>query len=92
MARCFGRIILFTNVADGTVGFAASVEQQGLLVGEYFELAPLYCLDSDFVQQKDVDSEFVQPLNEGEQGVALLVVGCHKICRNGYHLGVVVHS
>ena len=54
MARCFGRIILFTNVADGIVGFAASVEQQYLLVGEYFELLTLYCLDFDFC---------VQPLN-----------------------------
>jgi hypothetical protein len=92
MARCFGRIILFTNEVDDIVGFAVSVEQQDLLVGEYFELSTSYCFDFEVVQQKVAGSEFVQPLNEGEQGVVLLVVGYHKICRNGYHLGVVVHS
>jgi hypothetical protein len=44
------------------------------------------------VQQKVVDSEFVQPLNEGEQGVVLPVVGYRKICKNGYHLGAAVRS
>ena len=79
-------------MADEIVGFGVVVEQQDLLVGAFLELSPSYCFDSEVVQQKIAGSEFVQPLNEGEQGVVLLVVGYHKICRNGYHLGVVVHS
>ena len=79
-------------MADGIVGFVVAVEQQDLLVGAFLELSSSYCFDFEVVQQKVAGSEFVQPLNEGEQGVVLLVVGYHKICRNGYHLGAVAHS
>jgi hypothetical protein len=92
MARCFGRIIVFTNVADEIVDSGDVVGQPYLLVGASLEVLPWYFLDSVVVQQKVVDSVFAQPQNEDEQGVVLPVVGYRKICRNEYHLGAAVHS
>jgi hypothetical protein len=92
MAKCFGRIIVFTIVADEIVDSGDVAGQPYLLVGASLEVLPWYFLDSVVVLQNVADSVFVQPQNEVEQGVALPVVGYRKICRNESHLGAAVHS
>jgi len=53
------------------------------------------CLQRIVAEQlasEDACNEFVQPLGEVASATVRQVVGCHKIGRTEYRLGVVVHS